>query len=281
MYRILTFPSILPLSERFPKLFLGNSSKFSRNSHEFPAWTTWDSGMRDMFERHAGNTMEELGYWPDQQTRWRPGEYGACWQDRDDIEEWYAWMYDSRRPMHEQLLGFISERSELQTIVDIGCGIGEGYSTALADRQYIGVDLSKANIEWCNTNRTNERHQYIEADFLQEDPDTPADLVFSQGTIDNTWDVDEYLEAMVRWSKGLIYVTCYRGWFPELSQHRYRWNPEHGCFYNDVSPSRVRRVLQELGCSEIIIEPVEGRELPCRETRIIARVPGEHAGDGA
>jgi SAM-dependent methyltransferase len=224
--------------------------------------------------------MERLGYWDEARTKWRPYGFGSTWTDRTDVPEWYEWMYESRRPQHERLISFIEARDDLRTIVDVGCGVGVGYHDGFADRTYVGVDLSRSNIEWCREHRKNQGHRYLCVDHATTDPDPGeiGDIAFSQGTIDNAWDVDEFLAGMVRWSRRLIHVTCYRGWFPELGEHRYRWNAEHGCFYNDISPGRVRRTLERLGCTEIEIGPSAGEGLPCRETVITARVPEPEGG---
>ena len=81
---------------------------------------------------------------------------------------------------------------------------------------------------------------------------------------------------MVRNSKKWIYLTCYRGWFPELEEHKYYWNEEHGCYYNDISPRQLRHTLKSIGCKDIIICPLEmeRKDIPY-ETLIIARVPDE------
>lgn len=252
----------------------------SSSPEPFPHWQDWDSGQRDRFEWLAGDTMARLGYWKDERTRWRPRDFGSTWTDRTDVPEWYEWMYETRRPQHERLISFIEARDDLRTIVDVGCGVGVGYHDAFADRTYVGVDLSRSNIEWCRAHRKNPGHRYLCVDHATTDPDPGeiGDIAFSQGTIDNAWDVDAFLTGMVRWSRGFIYVTCYRGWFPELDEHRYQWSMGEGVFYNDVSPGRTRRTLEKLGCTEIEIIPLGGEGLPCRETVITARVPGLERG---
>jgi hypothetical protein len=107
-------------------------------------------------------------------------------------------------------------------------------------------------------------------------PDEKFDVVFSQGTIDNSYDMDAMLRAMVACSKW-IYLTAYRGWFPDLPEHRYSWSEDTTCFYNDISPTVVRETLVGIGCSEIEITAIDMGERennPIRyETRIVARVP--------
>jgi SAM-dependent methyltransferase len=244
----------------------------------YPHWTEWDGGMRRRFDRLAAPMMVRLGYYGEPSTRWRPREYGTVWKSREPKPDWYAWMYNGRRRMHEDLLAWIASRDrqgdEIASVMDFGCGIGEGYSEALAGKRYVGVDLSPDNIAWCAQHRHNENHRYICVDFIAERLNETADLVFSSGTIDNAYDPEAYLAAMMQHSKKWVQLTCYRGWFPDLPEHRFSYSREHGCFYNDLSVTRLVETLESLGCSDITAGPArtDGREIPF-ETRITARVP--------
>lgn len=242
-----------------------------------PAWTEWDSGRRDRFEALAGATMRELGYFRNEPTRWRPRGFGRFWLEHEGGLPWYEWMYGTRRAMHEALVAWVGapERSaSIASIADFGCGVGVGYCDAFEGRRYVGFDLAPQNVEWCREHRSNPRHEYHCVDFVAEPLRERYDLVFSSGTIDNGWDADAYLRAMVRASRGWVQLTCYRGWFPELSEHRYAYNPDHACFYNDLSPARIRRTLVALGCTEITVEPVPtGNHAIPFETWVAARVP--------
>ena len=239
----------------------------------YPHWTDWDSSARDAFDRLAETEMTELGYYASPRTRWRPADFGRFWREHDGGLEWYQWMYDGRRQVHEDLVQWARTLGPIESVVDLGCGLGVGYSESFGDLQFTGLDLSPRNVEWCLENRRREGHDYRCVDFIDEEPHRTFDLAFSQGTIDNVFDMDAFLRAVVRWSNRYLYVTAYRGWFPHLDEHVYTYNPEHGCFYNDLSPSRARRVLEDCGCRDIEIGPVStGRtDIPV-ETRITARV---------
>ncbi len=245
----------------------------------YPHWTNWDGGMRRRFDRFAAPMMTRLGYYGEPATRWRPRDYGKVWNSREANPDWYAWMFNGRRRIHEDLLTWIAARDrqgdEISSVMDFGCGIGEGYSEALAGKRYIGVDLSPLNISWCKQHRSNKNHHYTCTDFIANSLGETADLVFSSGTIDNAYDPDAYLAAMVRHAKKWVHLTCYRGWFPDLKEHRFSYNREHGCFYNDLAPSRICETLTSLGCSDILACPIRtgSREIPF-ETLVIARVSG-------
>ncbi len=244
----------------------------------YPDWRNWDGGMRRRFDRLAAGTMRRLGYYDPEGAEWRPGGFGDWWRAHDGGLEWYTWMYESRIEVHRAVFEWVRAKDCLEdpidSIADFGCGLGVGYADEFASKRYIGVDLSEKNIRWCRENRKNERHEYHCLDFIAEPLDQPVDLVISGGTIDNSYDIDAFLTAMVRASRKWICATLYRGWFPDLVEHRYQWSEEHKCFYNDASPRRIRQTLTDLGCREINIYPIlTGRSDIPFETWVSARVP--------
>jgi hypothetical protein len=176
-------------------------------------------------------------------------------------------MHDGRRAIHDDTLAWIRDHDPIESVADFGCGLGVGYADALSDRRYIGFDLVDESIAWCRTNRPHPGHAYHRLDFVAEPTPDRYDLVMSSGTIDNTWDIEAYLDAMIRASQRWIYLTSYRGWFPHLADHRYMWSDTDYCFYNDLSPGRIESHLDDRGCTDIVVEPLRD------ETRITARVP--------
>lgn len=244
----------------------------------YPEYKNWDSGQREQFDRIAGKTMFKLGYYNDENTKWKPKGYGDWWNKHDGGLEWYTWMYNSRLKIHCHMLDWVKNREAegdlVKTICDFGCGLGVGYCDKFREKRYIGVDISQRNIEWCKKNRKNARHQYLCFDFVAEPLPEIVDLVFSSGTLDNVYDIDACIRNMVRCSRKWIYITFYRGWFPDLNEHKYVWQEQHNCFYNDVSPIKLRQTLEKIGCKSIQIKPVqtESKDIPL-ETLVIARTP--------
>jgi len=241
--------------------------------NQYPNWKNWDSTTRRNYDQIASSTMQRLGYYSNPTSNWKPENYGKTWETFKG-EEWYQNIYKIRQKIHEHLLQWIHLHKSINSIADFGCGLGVGYNEFLKDKIYVGVDLSSSNIEWCKENRVNPHHTYFHSDFITDPPKTSFDLVFSSGTIDNTYDIDQFLKAMVQTSHKFIYLTAYRGYFPHLVEHRYRWNEEDGCFYNDLSSRQVKETLETLGCSNIEIQPLEtgNPEIP-HETLITAEVP--------
>lgn len=247
----------------------------------FPRWPEWSPLDRVRFENIAATTMKRLGHYPKDYVRYCPPNYGEWWKQNQGGLDWYQWMYDGRKAAHDDFLDFVAflddHEAAVESLLDVGCGLAVGYADRFSDRRYIGMDLSGKESEWCFKHRSNPNHSYITGDIIQDIPYNKFDVVFSQGTIDNTYDMDAMLKSMVACSKGWIYLTAYRGWFPELPEHRYTWDESTTCFYNDISPAAVRTTLEELGCTEINISFLDmgkREKNPIRyETRIVARVP--------
>ncbi len=206
-----------------------------------------------------------------------PSNYGEFWKNHDGGLEWYTSMYESRLAQHSSFQNwfrFIDAAKPVQSVLEIGCGLAVGYADFFKDLRYAGVDVATQLIDWCRANRENSRHQYIADDFIADPPREKFDLVFSQGTIDNTYDMDAFLGAMVAATRRWIYVTAYRGFFPELTEHRLTWCKEQGVYYNDISPHQAYRTLEKSGCRNIMVFPAfTGQDNISHETVIIGSAP--------
>ena len=243
------------------------------NSGKFPKWTEWNSELREMFDKFASGTMYKLGYYEDEITKWKPKNFGEYWEKQKGADnKWFKWMYESRQYAHIDLINFVKENDNIESIADFGCGTAVGYSEAFNDKVYIGVDISEENIRWCQKNRPNPKHTYISQDFIYKPLIEKVDLVFSSGTIDNCYDVKAYISSMIKSSKKYISFTLYRGWFPDLDKIEYNYNPD-GYFYNNIGVSVLEKYLKELGCKDISITPLEtDKDDIIYETRVVAHV---------
>jgi hypothetical protein len=205
----------------------------------------------------------------------RPNTYGSFWKAHDGGLPWYTWMYESRLDQHQAFARWLEAAdaiSPVRSVVEFGCGLAVGYAELFADREFVGIDIAEQCVDWCLANRAHPGHDYWSGDFIRNDWPRQFDLVLSQGTIDNTYDMDEFLRSAVAASRQWLYVTAYRGYFPALREHEYSWSAEHGCYYNNLSPARAYRTLRDAGCTDVAIVPSHtGREIPF-ETVIVARV---------
>lgn len=247
-------------------------------------WMQWESNEKLAFDEIAGETMRRLGYYPPadpddtRRAEIDSAGFGSFWRRFHGGISWYSWMYDYRAVQHEAFRAWFAAQdaaAHFESIMEIGCGLAVGYADFFRDRRYIGVDLTPHLIAWCERHRSRANHRYVVADVTSTAFGEHADLVFSQGTIDNVPDMDEYLRAMVRAARKWIYVTAYRGHFPALDAHVVRFSEAEGIYYNDISPACVTRVLEEMGCTDIHVGPLAtGRAEIEFETVIIARVDG-------
>ncbi|MEO1019636.1 MAG: sulfotransferase, partial [Pseudomonadota bacterium] len=187
----------------------------------FPSWPDWDQIHRKRFTKLAGKEMTALGHWSAPENRWLPPGMAKFWKEKEDVADWYAWMYDHRKSMHNAFFDFVEsvrDRGDvIGSVIDLGCGVGHGYSERFADIDYIGYDLStNAIAEGARqaSDAGRDHHRFIERDYLREgllDGADQADIVFSSGTIDNVYDVERCVELMVKCARKFVYLTAYRG----------------------------------------------------------------------
>jgi hypothetical protein len=211
------------------------------------------------------------------ETATRPETYGSFWKRHDGGLPWYTWMYESRLDQHRAFAEWLRAADVIApvgSVVEFGCGLAVGYAELFAERDYVGIDIAEQCVEWCRTNRDNPRHEYWTGDFIRPEWPRRFDLVLSQGTIDNTYDMDAFLRSAAAASRGWLYITAYRGFFAALQEHEYQWSADHGCYYNNLSPSRAYRTLRDSGCIDVAVLPSRtGRDEIPYETVIVARVP--------
>lgn len=212
-----------------------------------------------------------------------PDNYMAFFREHPEGLEWYQWMYDSRRDQHEcfeHWFRFAGAVEPISSVLELGCGYAVGYADFFSGIRYVGADISETAVAWCKANRRHPEHDYVACDFITHRFDERFDVVFSQGTIDNTYDMDAFLHSCLKASRRWIYVTAYRGFFADLPEHRYQVVREQGTFYNDLSAVRAWRTLKEFGARDITVVPsftggrTDSPGIPF-ETLIIARVPND------
>jgi hypothetical protein len=100
----------------------------------------------------------------------------------------------------------------------------------------------------------------VEVGPVGEGTANTADLAYSLGGLDRTFDVDLLLARTVDSARKSIFLTAESGWYPELNAHNYRYDRGSGRFSNRVSPSLLRRTLMDLGCVDVKVEPRRGSQ---------------------
>lgn len=171
---------------------------------------------------------------------------------------------------------FAAEHAQrpFRSIMEVGCGRAYPYADLFADFDYLGVDISEKEIAWCREHYRRPNQKFWQGDILVDSPGRRADLVFSHAVIDHVWDINKFLEKLVAHAERAVYVTAFRGWFPDLPAHRYEWLDTYTCYNNDVSVPETKRVLAGLGCRDFDVFPVQVDNVADRidrETVIVVR----------
>lgn len=239
--------------------------------NQFPSYKKWSQTEKFQFDIFANNTMKKLNFYNENIKRLRPKNYGNIWEWKKHDHSWYEWMHNSRLPAHEDLINFYSiNKKKINNVLEIGCGISYFYQNLFKNIKYSGLDISKQNVNFCLNNYKNPKHGYYHGDINQFKNSSKFDLVFSQGTIDNHYDMNEFIKKMISFSKKFVYITAYRGWFPEINDHVYSWDDKHQCCYNSLSIKEVKRELSKIKNIKFSIIPLEIKKKNIQfETKII------------
>ena len=143
-------------------------------------------------------------------------------------------MHESCIPMHEDFIKFL-EKNSVDLVLEIGCGTGYypiNLENVFKDKKYTGIDISETAINYC---KSQSDFEFICMDILKNEFNRRFDLVYSHAVIDHVYDIDLFIEKIIKFSKKYVYITSYRGFFPELKEHKMNWNDSEGSYYNDIS----------------------------------------------
>jgi SAM-dependent methyltransferase len=193
------------------------------------------------------------------------------WNKAND--NWYDKIHNENTELHQNFNNYISSKNDVKTILEVGCGTGIyplKHVELFINKEYTGIDFSKPNIEFC---KKNSSFEFIHGDFLKMKLDKKYDLVYSHAVIDHVYDIDEFLKRIVKICGKYAYVNAYRGFFPDLHDHKMNWRDNDNCYYNDLSVEKIKKTLLNSGLSEneFVIRKQENKnsnEELCDETVI-------------
>lgn len=200
--------------------------------------------------------------------RHRP-DYGDWWKNAPEVDDkFFHDIFINRVPQHDAFSVWV-QNHKIYDVCEIGCGHGIRYANFFPAGTYTGIDISMRVIGYC-INKYPKQNWTCE-DFLNGgNPGLLFDLVFCHGTIENMYDMDLLIRNMTAISDRYLYITGFKGWFPDLEEHEYKWDERYKCYDNKLSPKRVKVLLDELGFkSDIFPQKTNKTEIPF-ETVIIA-----------
>ncbi len=173
--------------------------------------------------------------------------YGVFWQDKGD--EFYETLYGWVPKIHDCFREWYAARSDIASILEVGCGTSLYGRTFFQGWSYHGTDISESAIEIARSRDTDERHSYSAADFIADESygDRRFNLVFSQPVVDHVYDIDKFIEKCVALSDRYVWIAAYLGYNPRLKSHKMIWKPKLTCYMNKLSVPQVRSLLDRLG----------------------------------
>jgi len=175
--------------------------------------------------------------------------YGEFWQEKKDsgVTEFYDSLYEDRPLLHENFVNFVKSKDNIKSVLEVGCGSGIypiKFKEMFVGMSYTGLDFSESSVEYC---KKNSGFEFIAGDFIKMDLQDKYDLVFSHAVIDHVYDPDKYLENIVKATKKYAYVSAYRGYFPDLKEHKMKWKNRIACYHNSLSVNQLKNILTKCG----------------------------------
>lgn len=192
-------------------------------------------------------------------------DFGKVWQEKP--LDWYYDLWNKLPLLHKNFQEYFQERTyDIKTVLDLGCGAAYypfKFPEMFKGKKYVGTDISESAIEYCEKNSPFDffAGDFLKMDlkneFLKRNLPTKYDLVYAHGVIDCVYDIELFLNVLLKCCKKYAYIHSCRGYHPELEHHSMNWRDEDGCYYNDISVKQVKRFLLNYGLDvdEFIIRP--------------------------
>ena len=162
--------------------------------------------------------------------------------------KWYSKIHDDNFLLHQDFMRYLKGKKDIKTVLEAGCGAGV-YAIRHKDLfnglSYTGLDISNEAIEYCKKN-----FNFICGDLIKMEITEKYDLVYSHAVVDHVYDIDTFISKLCSLCKKYAYINAYRGYFPNLKNHKMTWRDDDGCYYNDVSTVQIREVLIKNGLKE-------------------------------
>jgi 2-polyprenyl-3-methyl-5-hydroxy-6-metoxy-1,4-benzoquinol methylase len=240
----------------------------------------WSDAELAEFRWFTRSAAEELGYDVGKAgTRPRPASYGTIWESQVASVDWFQWMHESRHEAHATFMQWLAdEPCRGWSVLEVGAGVGVFYPRFLLDEcgiaNYLGLDVSSRVVSSARALHQEDSRIRFEQGSVEHNPALgDFDLVFSQGTIDNVFDMPAFIDACIEHSRRFVYISFYRK-NQHGNSHEYEWSADHGCFYNDAHHERVAAMLDNRHDVDWLTFPVWVSNAEVWETHYLIRRAG-------
>ena len=165
-------------------------------------------------------------------------------------EDQYIRMFHSKPLCVKDFLNFVKNKHGIKSVLEVGCSIGmfpRTFRDLYQNIEYTGTDISPKCIEICESHLDSE---FLCADFIKFKSEKKFDFVYSFDVIDHVYDIDGFISNIIDTTRKYAYVNAYRGYFPELKDHKSIYRDNEGIYMNDISVERIKNVMLEKGLTE-------------------------------
>jgi peptidoglycan/xylan/chitin deacetylase (PgdA/CDA1 family) len=226
----------------------------------FPKWKDWDAILLQRFWDIAGDTMVRLGI---TNSEGRPVPVGYGRSDQNVFRQ-----FDRAVPPSMFKSWYSTVHDEVSSIIDVGYSDESQCASLFDGKKLVAVNIFGGVPD---NNDLARSHDLISVDVIREEVGICSDLVISHGAIDHVYDIDVFVRKIASLSNRYLYITCGRGYFDAMSDHRYLWDKNLQLHKNDVSVKKVCDILRDLGFSTVTAFPIEtGRDDIPVESVIVA-----------
>ena len=197
-----------------------------------------------IFKTYSGKIKTKIGIKSDYAKKFIEGDPQYRYEDQ------YQRMFYSKPLCVKDFLNFIKNKSDIKTALEVGCSVGmfpRTFHDIYQNIEYTGTDISPKCIEICKNHLNSE---FICADFIKFRSDKKFDLVYSFDVIDHVYDIDGFISNVIDSTKKYAYVNAYRGFFPELKDHKSIYRDNEGIYMNNISVEKIKNTIIKKGLTE-------------------------------
>ena len=188
-----------------------------------------------IFKTYSGKVKDNVGLKAELGKKFKEGGF------EEDHEYYYSRMFFSKISALKNFESFL-KNIKFNSVLEIGCSVGLlplTFNEFFKDKKYTGLDLSSKSLEIAKNNFT--QGEFICDDFIKSEIGE-YDLIISFDVIDHVYNPNKFLEKIITLSKKYSYVRSYRGFFPNLKQHKMDYRSNEGIYLNNLSISELEGI---------------------------------------
>jgi hypothetical protein len=175
-------------------------------------------------------------------------KYGETWKEIDP--EWYKKIHESNYLLHEDFKKFLKSKKDIKTLLEVGCGAGIypiNNKELFSKLEYTGTDFSNSVIEYC---KKKSDFKFFQGDFIKLELTEKYDFVFSHAVVDHVYNIEQFITNLIKSTRKYAYINSYRGYFPNLENHKMQWDGHEGCYFNELSIKKIEELLKKINLKD-------------------------------